>query len=116
MRAGWVAFGFVVYVPAVVYELRQYRRGHQRPQPTSGDDDSSDDTDSSFDSSGAGVGSAGDSPQGKSDVVQAASILPHPRPCRTATHTQHAHCKCGFIGRGDRPEPGPLNFNQGHIF
>jgi hypothetical protein len=37
-------------------------------------------------------------------------LLPHPylRPCRTATHTQHAHCKCGFIGRGDRPEPGHL--------
>ena len=91
MRAGWVAFGFVVYVPAVVYELRQYRRGHQRPQPTSGDDDSSDDTDSSFDSSGAGVGSAGDSPQGKSDVVQAASTPPlhHDRGVQPHTHNTH---------------------------
>jgi hypothetical protein len=58
---------------------------------TSGDDSSDD---SSFDSSGAGAESAGDSPQGKSDVVQSRRRdggfypwprlrLPHPRPCRT---------------------------------
>jgi hypothetical protein len=50
--------------------------GNYRPQyfihnsdssATSGDDSSDD---SSFDSSGAGAESAGDSPQGKSDVVQ----------------------------------------------
>jgi hypothetical protein len=53
---------------------------------TSGDDSSDD---SSFDSSGAGAGSAGDSPQGKSDVVQLQSrqdggFYPYPTRGRAA--------------------------------
>ena len=45
----------------------QYFIRNSDSSATSGDDSSDD---SSFDSSGAGAESAGDSPQGKSDVVQ----------------------------------------------